>query len=250
MSVPRITAIVVSRGLDALLRVCLEHLRTALDETGAADRHRVVVVDNASPFPYRAADLGVPPPELLRFDAHRSFGRANNRAALRFPNELYLLVNNDVLLARTAVVRALGLLDGVSGLGVCGSRLVFPDATIQHHGVVFGPGARGPYHLDRGRPGHLVPRANREWQAVTGACMLVRGDLWEGLGGFDESFPFGLEDVDLCLRARARGWRVACCEDVDSLHFESTTPGRIELDVPSRRLLMERWQGRYTIDGA
>jgi GT2 family glycosyltransferase len=249
VSSPGITAIVVSRGLEALLRACLDSLRAALAEAGGDGRHRVVVVDNGSELPYRAEELCTPPAELLRFDRHRSFAHANNHAARRFPNDLYLLLNNDVLLARTAVARALALMERFPGCGICGSRLVFPDATIQHHGVAFGPGARGPYHADRSREARLVPRASREWQAVTGACMLVRAEVWRELEGFDESYPFGLEDVDFCLRARARGWRVMCCEEVDSLHFESMTPGRVALDVPSRRLFMERWGGRYTVDG-
>jgi GT2 family glycosyltransferase len=259
VSAPGITAIVVSRGLDALLRTCLDHLRRALatfdgpTDVAAPDvtsaRHRIVVVDDASPHPYRRDALGEPPPELLRLDVHRSFAHANNLAARLFPNELYLLLNNDVLLADDALARATALLARVPDAGICGSRLVFPDASIQHRGVVFGSGARGPYHLDRGRAGHLVPRASREWQAVTGACMLVRAIAWQQLGGLDETYPFGLEDVDLCLRARARGWRVVCCEDTDSLHFESMTDGRVALDVPSRKLFAARWEGRYAIDG-
>jgi GT2 family glycosyltransferase len=79
--------------------------------------------------------------------------------------------------------------------------------------------------------------------------MLARAALWQELGGLDESYPFGLEDVDFCLRARQRGWRVLCAGEHDSLHFESMTPGRAELDVASRRLFMQRWRGRYTLDG-
>ena len=79
--------------------------------------------------------------------------------------------------------------------------------------------------------------------------MLVKREVWEELSGLDESYPFGLEDIDFCLRARQRGWRIFCCNDTDSLHFESMTPGRVELDVDSRRLFMQRWQGRYGVDG-
>ena len=126
---------------------------------------------------------------------------------------------------------------------------MFPDGTIQHCGVVFGRGRQGPYHWSRGRPGQLVSRYPGEWQAVTGACMLVRRAVWRELEGLDERYGFGLEDIDFCLRARQRGWRVLCCNDVDSLHFESTTPGRQALDVPSRKRFMRQWKGRFTVDG-
>ena len=246
---PGITAVVVSVGLDGLLRHCLACLARALAATGRTAR--IVVVDNASPLPYRAEELrtAAPAVELVRCDLQRGFGAANNLAAARFPAELLLLVNNDVLLHERAVAVMLALLEATPGAAACGARLVFPDGTIQHRGVVFGAGGTGPYHVDRRRPGHLVPRLDGEFQAVTGACMLVDGSLWRDLGGLDESYPFGLEDIDFCLRARQRGRRVVCAGGVDSLHFESMTPGRVELDVPSRRLFMERWQERYTIDG-
>ena len=78
---------------------------------------------------------------------------------------------------------------------------------------------------------------------------LVEGDIFRRLNGFDETFPFGLEDVDFCLRVRQAGHRIVCCQETDSLHFESMTPGRVELDIPSRHLFMERWKNRYTVDG-
>ena len=99
----------------------------------------------------------------------------------------------------------LGMIDSTSQVGICGARMVFPDGTLQHAGVVFGSGKQGPYHLLRTRPSHLMPRVDREFQAVTGACMLVKDELWRKLGGLDEDYPFGLEDIDFCLRARAGG---------------------------------------------
>ena len=244
-----ITAVVVSKGLDTLLRFCLEQLRRALDRAGDPQRHAVVIVDNASEIPYDPKRLGQPGAHFLRFDVARSFARACNAGVLARPNDFVLLLNNDVLLADAALAHMLKALDALPRTGVCGSRLLFPDGTIQHCGVVFGTKGRGPYHVARGRPGHLVSRGVAEYQAVTGACLLCRGTLWEALGGLDEDYPFGLEDIDFCLRAREIGWRVVCVNDVNSLHFESMTPGRVELDVPSRRLFMERWEGRYTLDG-
>jgi GT2 family glycosyltransferase len=94
-----------------------------------------------------------------------------------------------------------------------------------------------------------VPRIASEYQAVTGACLLTTGHVWHSLGGLEEAYPFGLEDIDFCLRARMAGWRVFCDNRTDSLHFESTTPGRVKKDIRSRKLFMKNWQGRYTIDG-
>jgi GT2 family glycosyltransferase len=244
-----VTAVVASRGLDALLDVCLAHLSESLARAGTAGRHAIVVVDNASPAPYDPTRFRVTGVHWLRFDVSRSFARACNAGFAARPNDFVLLLNNDVLLSPQALAAMLGALGSEPQAGICGARLLFPDGTLQHGGVVFGAGGRGPYHAARGRPAHLLPRGVGEFQAVTGACLLARGSLWTELGGLDESYPFGLGDIDFCLRARQKGWRVLCVNDVDSLHFESMTPGRVALDVPSRRLFMERWRGRYTLDG-
>jgi GT2 family glycosyltransferase len=260
-----VTAVIVSKGLDALLEVCLEHLREALDSLdherpdSAQDDidpvtedglgHAIVVVDNASDVPYGASRFRVPNIRWIRFDAHHSFAHACNAGFAAAPNEFVLLLNNDVLLRPDTISHMLHALELDPQAGICGTRLLFPDGTIQHAGVRFGAGRCGPYHVDRRRPADQVARGVVEFQAVTGACLLTRAEVYRELEGLDESYAFGLEDIDFCLRARLRGWRVLCSNDGDALHFESMTPGRVELDVESRRLFMERWQGRYTVDG-
>jgi GT2 family glycosyltransferase len=186
---------------------------------------------------------------LMRFDTHISFSRACNIAAKAKPNNLYLFLNNDVLVHEQAVSSMIDLIQSNPCIGICGSRLLFPDNTIQHSGVVFGGGDKGPYHCFYKAPNHIVPRMNQEYQAVTGACMLVKNELWDGVNGMDEGYDFGLEDIDFCLRARQQGWSIICCNKVDSLHFEAMTPSRIERDVPSRKRFMDIWKGHYCIDG-
>ena len=244
-----LTVIIPSRGMLPLLEQCLAALGRSLEAAGAREQSTVAVVDNASRPPLPPQRIAAAGAELIRLDAHHSFARANNLAALRWPAEHYMLLNNDVLLQPETIAEMLALLRRIPHAGVCGARMVFPDGSLQHAGVVFGPGEQGPYHLLRTKPSHLMPRLEREFQAVTGACMLIRGELWRELGGLDEDYPFGLEDIDFCLRARQGGWRVFCCQGSESLHFESLTPGRSQLDRPSRKLFMSRWQGRYTLDG-
>lgn len=249
MSTAEITAIIVSRGLQTLLQQCLSNLQAALDKTYGSQNQKIIVVDNASKHPYRKEEFVEPSLNLIRFDKPRSFAEANNKAAATCPAEYYLLLNNDVLLNPAAIMAMLLVFEQQPLAGICGSRLLFPDNTIQHCGVVFGPGSTGPYHCFRKYPGHLVDRTLKEYQAVTGACSLVKKEVWNDLKGLDESYPFGLEDIDFCLRARHHGWRIFCSNETDSLHFESMTPGRVKLDKSSRKIFMQKWQGYYSIDG-
>lgn len=244
-----ITIIIVSKGLTALLNQCLLNLDAALRTYPANCRKTIVIVDNGSAIPYRHHMFLTTGIELLRFDREHSFSSANNRAARRFPSRYYLLLNNDVLLHKDAVTAMVHVLSSIPNAGICGTRLLFPDGTIQHCGVVFGSGKTGPYHCRYRQVEDLAPCSLEEYQAVTGACMVIRGDLWQALNGLSERYPFGLEDIDFCLRARQSGWRVFCDNSTASLHFESMTPGRIKKDVRSREIFMQHWQHRYSIDG-
>jgi GT2 family glycosyltransferase len=241
-----ISAIIPSRGLTALLRICVERLVKALSVLPPA-AHQILIVDNATERPYQIVDLTPLEVGLIRFDTHHSYAACCNAAAERSRAEHLLLLNNDVLLHPLALAEMREAMQD-ERVAACGARMVFPDDTIQHCGVVFGPGNQGPFHDHRRVPTRRVPRQMRALQAVTGACMLIREDRFRALGGLDESYSFGLEDIDFCLRARQRGWSVVCVQGYDSLHFESTTEGRVALDVSSRRLFMERWKGRYGID--
>lgn len=238
-------AVIVSRGLDEMLRFCLKSFFES--SVHLSEPVEVIVADNASPRPYNASSFADRRIRLLRFDGHKAFATACNKAMQESTSEYVLFLNNDVLLDQSSLL--LMMQHGCNaGIGVTGSWLYFPDGRVQHRGVVFGRDDIGPYHLDRGR--FLEPLCFVEdFQAVTGACMMVRRELFEQVGGFDESYAFGLEDIDFCLRVRQRGHRVVCVNAGRPLHFESLTPGRIELDVTSRQLFLERWRGKYTIDG-
>lgn len=241
-----LTVVIPSVGLAALLRTCVAHVQTALAGAGQMAAS-IVVVDNGSEPPYRAEALGADA-ALIRFDIPHSFAAACNEAARRHPANRFLFLNNDVLMESGTLAEMLSLLDA-NGPGICGARLVLADDTIQHCGVRFDAGPRGPFHIHHGRASALVSRSPARFQAVTGAAMLIDGVVFDRLGGFDEAYPFGYEDVDLCLRAGQLGVPILCAQSHDSLHFESMSNRNPRRHARSRRLFFERWKGRFTIDG-
>jgi GT2 family glycosyltransferase len=241
-----LTVVIPSVGLRALLRTCLAHLGAAFAALEGLSA-TAVVVDNSSDPPYRSEELGGGV-DIVRFDVPRPFSVACNAGASHRPASRLLFLNNDVLLLPAALSEMMNLLDEAGG-GVCGTRLVLPDDTIQHCGVRFDAGPRGPFHIHHGRPTAVVPREQGPFQAVTGAALMIDGALFDRLGGFDSAYPFGYEDVDLCLRARQLGAPVLCAQSHDSLHFESTSNRNPNRHSASRKLFFERWGGRFTIDG-
>ncbi len=214
--------------------------------------HEIIVVDNGS------VDQT---PEILRrwsesrrngrffsMGANRGFARACNQGARLARGEFIVLLNNDTLPTPGWLERMAECAVQEPGAGVVGSKLLFPDGRIQHVGVVF-DGRRNPRHIYRGLPSSIEPASkSREYQAVTGACLLIGKQLYASLNGLDESYQNSYEDVDLCMKARAQGYRVIFCADSLVYHFESLSPGRHDNDLKNLALFKARWGSRIESD--
>ena len=105
--------------------------------------------------------------------------------------------------------------------------MLYPDGTIQHAGIDLINGV--PDHPHRLQPADM-PAANipRDLDMVTGACLLIRRELFLQLAGFDEVYRNGVEDVDLCLRAREAGYRVVYQPRAMIYHHEGQSSGRFD----------------------
>jgi len=168
------------------------------------------------------------------------YGAACNRLAAMVDHEFIVLVNNDCFVHAgwwPPIVRAFQ----DPTVGIVGGQLFYPDGRVQHAGV----GLR--YR------GGLLEAYNEQWNmagtvdmpAVTGALMAVRRACWRELRGFDEAFYNGYEDVDLCLRARAAGWRVVYEHAAHATHLESASGSERWVKVRENvMLLQERWAGK------
>lgn len=129
-----------------------------------------------------------------------------------------------------------------------GARLLYPNGRAQHAGVAFNEQSIG-YHIFNGFPAD-APAVNRKrfMQCVTAACMLVKQELFAELGGFDEGYVNGFEDVDFCLRAGERGRRILYAPESVLIHFEETSEGRKDHDTPNIRRFLARWEGKVRCD--
>jgi hypothetical protein len=182
----------------------------------------VVLVDNAShDGTANAVAEDHPWVRLVRSPRNLGFAAGNNLAARHAQGRVLLLLNPDALPARGCVARGLALMDGDAGVGLAGARLLAEDGSTQPSARMFPtpmqeaivlsglaarfPGSRWFGRLDRtwADPARAAPV---DW--VPGAFALVRHDLFERLGGFDERFFLYYEEVDLCRRIRAAGYRV------------------------------------------
>jgi GT2 family glycosyltransferase len=143
-----------------------------------------------------------------------------NSAAAEARGSILCLLNNDTEVISPDWMETMASELMQDGVGVVGALLLFPDGSIQHAGDVMG-GRACVRHLQ------VDPCMDAsDVDAVTGACLMTRKDLFLKLGGMDEvNFPVAFNDTDYCLRVRKAGWRAICASRARLYHHELATRG-------------------------
>ena len=221
-----VDAIVVSHNTVGLLRRCLQ----TLSDSRHAIR-RVFVVDNASLD--GSADMVTaefPDVVLLRMPQNVGFARANNAAFEHTDADAILFLNSDAELSPEAVGALASELTADHHVAVAGPMLLGDDGRVQYEGGRRDPSIIGEFgnisHLNVRLPRspfgrYLMTdwdhRSTRDVEVLSGACMLVRASALEGRLFRDDFFMYG-EDVELCQRLRAKGWRMRYVASSEVLH--------------------------------
>jgi GT2 family glycosyltransferase len=251
----RATVVIPVFNRSALTRACLD----ALAATPLGVDAEIVVVDDCSTddtpvmldavlaaggLPGNGASLRV-----VRHTTNTGFATACNDGAASAFGEYVVFLNNDTLPRPGWLAALVAEADAHPEAAAVGAKLLFPDGTVQHAGVVIGED-RNPHHVYAGFPGdHPAVNRPRTFQVATAACLLVRRTLFTKLGGFDTAFRNGHEDVDLCLRLRDAGWTIRYCPESVVVHLESATRQRRSPEAAANgRLYRERWAARVEPD--
>lgn len=252
MSRPRVSIVIPVFDKVEYTTACL----LALSEHTPPEDFEVVLVDNGSTdgtaqlLATLEGDVRV-----VRNEVNRGFAVACNQGAAVAGAPVVVFLNNDTEPRSGWLEALLRVLDERPQVGVVGSRLLFPDGRVQHAGVLlvedlvhgYPLGGEHVHALAAGDdPRVLVPT---DFQAVTAACMAVRRDLFEHVGGFDEGYWNGNEDVDLCLAVGAAGHLVAYEPASVLVHHESVSgPERFTGLVGNVLRLSDKWGSRVVPD--
>lgn len=183
----------------------------------------------------------------LRLNENVGFAGGCNAGARAAGGDLLFFLNNDTTMT-SGWLPPLREALGRRRTGAVGPLLLYPNGTVQHCGISFTPFLQVG-HLYEGFPGgHPAPRKKRPLQAITGAAMLLRKDVFWECGGFFEGFRNGFEDMDLCCALRARGHALAVEGRSVIIHHASQTPGRFDHDGANSSLLGQRQAHRFSPD--
>ncbi|MEE8557096.1 MAG: glycosyltransferase family 2 protein, partial [Myxococcota bacterium] len=229
-----------------LTRQCLEKLFAVTDGVP----FEVIVVDNGSDD--ETAEYLRSLGEKIRLISNpenQGFAIACNQGARAATGEYVVFLNNDTVPLRGWLRAMVDVVRTEPGVGIVGSKLLFPDRSVQHAGVAMSREYGTPYHIYRGVPEDApVVSRRRDLNCVTAACMLVRRSAVQEVGGFDEGYLNGFEDIDLCFRMVERGYRVVYEPQSVLLHLESQTTGRKDHDPHNVRRFRERWSDPSWLD--
>jgi len=163
---------------------------------------------------------------LIRCAEPFNFSQRINLGAAHARGEFLLLLNDDIEVMTPDWLESMLEFAQQKEIGAVGAKLLFPDGKIQHMGVMVLDGNPGHafYGMDADHPGYFCSNiVNRNYLAVTAACLMIRRDLFEQVGGMDETFPLNYNDVDFCLKLHQAGYRNLVTPYAQLLHHESVS---------------------------
>lgn len=237
----KVCIIIPARDAIPLLARCIESL---VRKTSYTD-YEIVIVNNDSQTEEAREYFAATRHRLLHFQGPFNFSAINNFAVEKTECPWLLFLNNDVEVIEPDWLSVMVEHVQRREVGAVGARLLYPDDTVQHAGVVLGVGGIAQ-HAFRGfaaeDPGvNRQLQVTRNYSSVTGACLLTRRDVFEEVGGFDEErLPVTFNDVDLCLKMRRAGYLVVYTPFAKLYHHESATRRR-SVEALETDVMRERW---------
>lgn len=237
----KISIIIPVRDRVDLLARCLDSLTSKTDYAP----YEIVVVDNDSQSEEARAYFSKFKHRLLHYSGPFNFSAINNFAVAQTESPWLLFLNSDTEVIDGEWLTVMAEHVQRPEVGAVGPRLLYPDDTVQHAGIVMGVGGIAE-HAFRGLPAEAPGvcrqlQATRNYSAVTGACLLTSREVFDEVGGFDEEqLPVTFSDVDLCLKMRRAGYRIVYVPFARLYHHESATR-RPAVEPLETEVMRERW---------
>jgi glycosyltransferase involved in cell wall biosynthesis len=239
---PMVSIIIPTRDRAELLGMCLD----SLIERSTYANYEVIIVDNGSTEKATEELFARLPKDrfrVVRDESPFNFSALNNGAARVARGELLCLMNNDIEIITPEWLEEMVAFATQSEIGCVGARLWYPDGRLQHGGVIIGlGGVAGHAHkyFPKGDPGYFRRAVlHQSLSAVTAACLLLRREIFEEVGGLDEQLAVAFNDIDFCLRVRQAGYRNVWTPYAEMVHHESASRGHEDTAAKQARFAAE-----------
>ncbi|MDO4752851.1 MAG: glycosyltransferase family 2 protein [Candidatus Saccharibacteria bacterium] len=227
---PLVSVLIPTKDYAEVTEKCL---KSVYDKTRYKN-FEVIVIDNGSKKPetfelfekYKKKHKNF---QVLRENIEFNYSRLNNLAAKEAKGEYLVLLNNDTEIITPGWLKIIVGYALQSHVGAVGAKLIYPDETLQHAGVILGLGGVashayiGASRDDLGIYGRL--RVPYDYAAVTGACLCVNKKKFKEVGGLEEDLKVAYNDIDFCLKLLEKGYYNVFAPMVEAYHYESKSRG-------------------------
>ncbi len=225
----KVSIIIPTREKVDLLRKCI----TSITEITDYPAYEFVVVDNGSveqqTLRYYEQLRHNSRVRMVEYLEHFNYSKANNLGAQHASGDIFLFLNNDIEALDADWLEEMVRWAERPEVGIVGAKLLYPDRTVQHAGVVIGMEGHASHVFWGATERQGGPFGSVDWyrnySAVTGACMMMRREVFELLGGFDETYILAFSDIEICLRAINNGYRVVYTPYARLIHHEGKSRG-------------------------
>jgi len=219
--------------------------------------HEIVIVENNSEEQqthdyYKSLEKNTNI-KIINYKQPFNFSAVCNFGVLHARGDQLLFLNNDTEAITPNWMEEMLMFSQREDVGAVGAMLYYPDDTVQHAGVILGIGGIADHshkHFRRDEYGYASRLTiAQNLSAVTGACMMMRKECFEEVGGFDERLAVAFNDIDLCMKIRQKGYLIVFTPYAELYHYESKSRG-VE-DTPEKKnrfhkevlLFREKWIG-------
>ena len=250
---PLISVIIPNKDHTDDLDICLK----SLYEKSLYKNFEVIIVENNSTEKetfeyYETLTQKHGNIKIVKWEGNFNYSAINNFGVNYAKGEYILLLNNDVEIINGSCLEEMLMFAQRKDVGAVGAKLYYSDDTVQHAGVILGLGGTAGHahkHFGRSHPGYMA-RASiaQNLTACTAACLMMRRDVFDEVGGLDESFEVAFNDVDLCMKIRKKGYLVVFTPYAELYHYESksrgndSTPEKLERFRGEIDRFKEKWQ--------
>lgn len=250
---PLVSIIIPNKDEKDSLKTCID----SIFDKSTYGKFEIIVVENNSTTQeiheyYKEID-GRNGVHVVYWDKGFNYSAINNFGIRHARGEYLICLNNDMeVISPDWIEEMLGHCQRPD-TGIVGARLYYPDDTVQHAGIIVGLGGIAGnvlVGLKRDHSGYMHKESlQQNLSAVTAACLMVRREVYEAVGGFEEKLAVAFNDVDFCLKVREQGYLIVYDPYVELYHFESKSRGKENTKEKVQRFQSEieymrtRWIG-------
>ncbi|MGL4986397.1 MAG: glycosyltransferase family 2 protein [Treponemataceae bacterium] len=249
---PRVTIIIPNKDHVAELQKCLDSI---INKT-SYQNYEIVIVENNSTkrktFDFYKGLQKNKRIQVMTYTDNFNYSKINNFAIDRINTDYVIFLHNDTEIISPDWIEQMLMYCQRKDVGCVGAKLYYPDDTIQHAGIILGlQGSAWYSHKDfkRNDNGYAYRLSyTQNLSAVSAACMMIKPSVFNEVNGFDEKLAVSLNDVDLCMKVRSKGYLIVWTPHCELYHSEGRSTGRRYIFKNKKRLIDEhayftkKWQ--------